>query len=363
VTVLPPAPTEVPDREGRPPFGVYQGEVGTVQLQRLARPWAFPAWARRLRRKRWHYALYATHEVIAVMAVAELGYVANAFFAALDLRDKQPLIDVTLLGAPDPFTTVSEQMTRGLTARFRVPGAHFRFRRGPDEDRYHHAVDLSALRFPRTGSVHLRGEALAVGAPPPLLLVTPVPEGGASSGFLARWLPRDGVNVTLKSTGLLAAGHLEVGRRRYALEGGVVGLDSTDGFLARHTTWRWAMAAGRLDDGTPVGFNLVDGFNEGPEGRSENMLSLGDRLFPLGPATFRFNAADPLDPWQLETADGSVRLTFRPLHAHRDARDLLLVRSRFVQPLGFFSGTLRFGTRTVEVTELPGVTEDQDMLW
>ena len=43
------------------------------------------------------------------MAVAELGYVANAFFAALDLRDKQPLIDVTLLGAPDPFTTVSEQ--------------------------------------------------------------------------------------------------------------------------------------------------------------------------------------------------------------------------------------------------------------
>jgi hypothetical protein len=123
------------------------------------------------------------------------------------------------------------------------------------------------------------------------------------------------------------------------------------------------MAAGRLDDGTPVGFNLVDGFNEGPDGKSENVLSLGDRLYPLGPAHFRFNAADPLDPWELKTDDGAVQLTFRPLHAHRDARDLLLVRSRFVQPLGFFSGTLRFGTRTVELAALPGVTEDQDMLW
>jgi hypothetical protein len=106
----------------------------------------------------------------------------------------------------------------------------------------------------------------------------------------------------------------------------------------------------------------VDGFNESPGGATENVLSLGDRLFPLGPARFRFNAADPLDPWELSTEDGSVQVTFRPLHAHRDARDLLLVRSQFIQPLGFFSGRLRFGTRTVEVAELPGVTE-QDMLW
>lgn len=177
-------------------------------------------------------------------------------------------------------------------------------------------------------------------------------------------LARDGVNVTQKSMGLLASGRLEVGRRRYALDGGVVGLDSTHGFLARHTRWHWAMGCGRLEDGTPLGFNLVAGFNAVAEGSpGENVLFLGDQLQPVGPATFRFNAADPLDPWQISTEDGTVDVTFRPLHAHRDVRNLRILRSRFVQPLGFFTGGLRFGGRGITLSELPGVTEDQDMLW
>ena len=40
-----------------------------------------------------------------------------------------------------------------------------------------------------------------------------------------------------------------------------------------------------------------------------------------------------------------------------------LLRSHFVQPLGFFSGRLRFRGRDLTFDELPGVTEDQDMLW
>jgi hypothetical protein len=172
------------------------------------------------------------------------------------------------------------------------------------------------------------------------------------------------VNVTLKSVGLLASGRMEIGRRRYSLDGGVVGLDTTHGFLARHTVWRWAMGCGRLEDGTPLGFNLVAGFNEVAEGSAgENVLFLGDQLEPVGPAVFRFNAADPLDLWRIETSDGALQLTFRALHAHRDVRNLGLLRSRFLQPLGFFSGRLRFRSRNLVLDELPGVTEDQDMLW
>ena len=104
---LSPAPPEVPGPDGVPPFGAYAGELGPVDLSRLAPPYALPAWARRLRRKRWHYALYTTPEVVAVMAIAEMGYASNAFFAALDLREKQPLVDVTLLGPPAPLSTVS----------------------------------------------------------------------------------------------------------------------------------------------------------------------------------------------------------------------------------------------------------------
>jgi hypothetical protein len=356
---LAPSPPEVPGPDGVPPFGAYAGELGPVDLDLLAPPHALPAWARRLRRKRWHYALYTTPEVIAVMAIAEMGYAANAFFTAVDLRDKQPLIDATFLGLPAPLTNVSDAMARGLSARFRVPGARFRFARALDSDRYRHSVEISALRRPRAGRVKLEGEALVTGAPPPLVLVAPVP-GGGTGGVLGR----EGVNVTLKSVGLLASGRIEIGRRRYSLDGGVVGLDTTHGFLARHTRWRWAMGCGRLEDGTPLGFNLVAGFNEVAEGTAgENVLFLGASLEPVGSAVFRFNAADPLDLWRIETSDGAVQLTFRPLHAHRDVRNLGLLRSRFLQPLGFFSGRLQFRSRNLVLDELPGVTEDQDMLW
>jgi hypothetical protein len=294
------------------------------------------------------------------MAIAEMGYAANAFFAAVDLRDEQPLIDATFLGPPAPLTTVSDAMARGLSARFRVPGARFRFVRPADSDRYRHSVEISALRRPRAGRVKLEGEALVTGAPSPLVLVAPVP-GGSGRGVLSR----DGLNVTQKSVGLLASGRLEIGLRRYPLDGGVVGLDSTHGFLARHTRWNWAMGCGRLEDGTPLGFNLVAGFNEVAEGSpGENVLFLGDQLQPIGPATFRFDAADPLGSlWQISTEDGTVQITFRPLHAHRDVRDLYVLRSRFLQPLGFFAGRLRFRDREVPLEHLPGVTEDQDMLW
>ena len=132
-----------------PPFGAYAGELGPVDLDRLAPPHALPAWARRLRRKRWHYALYTTPEVVAVMAIAEIGYAANAFFAAVDLREKQPLIDATLLGLPAPLTTVSDAMARGLSAR--LPGARSAVpvRRALDSDRYRHSVEISALRGAR----------------------------------------------------------------------------------------------------------------------------------------------------------------------------------------------------------------------
>jgi hypothetical protein len=360
---LSPAPLEVPGPDGLPPFGAYAGELGPVDLRRLAAPHALPGWARRLRLKRWHYALYTTPEVVAVMAVAEMGYAANAFFAAVDLRDKQPLLDETLLGPPAPLSTVSGSMSRGLDARFRVPGARFRFTRAPGSDRYHHSVEISALRRPRSGRVKLEGEALVTGAPPSFSLIAPVPAQPRRDGDHSP-LRREGINVTQKSVGLLAAGRLEVGRRGYALDGGVVGLDSTHGYLARHTRWNWAMGCGRREDGTPLGFNLVAGFNEVGEGSAgENVLFLGDQLQPVARAVFRFNPTDPLDPWHISTEDGAVQVTFRPLHAHRDVRDLLVLRSRFLQPLGFFAGRLRFRGQEISLDELPGVTEDQDMLW
>ena len=62
-------------------------------------------------------------------------------------------------------------------------------------------------------------------------------------------------------------------------------------------------------------------------------------------------------------ADGAVKLRFVPIGAHREERDLKVVKSHFVQPVGLFRGTLEIEGRTHVIEDVPGVTEDQDILW
>ena len=56
-------------------------------------------------------------------------------------------------------------------------------------------------------------------------------------------------------------------------------------------------------------------------------------------------------------------LTFGVGAVHAQHTNLLLVRSRFLQPAGTFSGTMRIDGRDVELDGVPGVVEDQDVIW
>ncbi len=346
---LPPVPNSVATSQGEPRFGKYQGELPEVDLGRLQGRWAPAAAARLLKRKRWLYTFAATPEVAAVFAVIDLGYTSSAFAVAVDLKDRRPLADVSFLGAPGPQVAVSDRPGAGLAASFRTIGGRLSARRGEEDERYQLEVDVSRVRTGSLQSFQWRGELLVAGGPPALTLIAPVEQDGL-------------VNVTQKRSGLLALGSLEAGGKRFRMDGGVGGLDYTQGYLARHTAWRWAFAAGRLADGTPVGFNFAEGFNEG-SGQTENALWVGDRIYPLGSARFEYDPKELLDPWRVRTDDGAVDLRFKPIYVHREEKDLRLVVSHFAQPVGLFEGTVRVQGRTYTLANLPGVTEEQDMLW
>jgi hypothetical protein len=123
------------------------------------------------------------------------------------------------------------------------------------------------------------------------------------------------------------------------------------------------MMNGRLTDGTPIGLNLVEGINDVNAGCNENALWLGEELYTLSRARFVPGAFPASDAWRIETVDDSLALRFEPIYAHRDERDLKIVRSRFLQPLGIFSGSVRVRGRSVAFRDLGGVTEVQDILW
>ncbi|GMU59892.1 MAG: hypothetical protein AMXMBFR34_16550 [Myxococcaceae bacterium] len=345
---LPPAPPSVDDG-GTPRFGTYEGTLDAVHLKNLRGSYQPNALDKLRMHKKWLYGFLATREVLALWAVVDLGYTSNAFSLALDLTTQRVLADESYLGPPRPFVTVGDHPGPGLEVGFRRPDARLAASRRFGDERFHGSVRLGpSLPFVRP-KLAFTWELLAAGAAPPLTVIAPV-EGGV-------------VNVTQKWAGLLSFGQLEAGGRRFVLDGGVGGLDYTHGYLARRTSWRWAFVCGRLDDGTPFGINLVEGFNETRDDVNENAVWLGQQLYPVGRARFAWNRSDPLDPWRVSTTDGKVDLTFKPLAAHRDFRDLKLVKSRFEQPVGLWSGTLKLGDSAVRFENAAGVTEDQDVLW
>jgi hypothetical protein len=91
---------------------------------------------------------------------------------------------------------------------------------------------------------------------------------------------------------------------------------------------------------------------------------IGRSLSPVAVPRFVFDAAHPDAPWHVETPDGAVNLRFTPKAMHREDRDYVALQSRFAQVAGLFSGTIRGADgKTVQVEGLPGVTEDQRVLW
>jgi hypothetical protein len=343
---LPPAPSSVATASGFPRFGTYQGALPAVDYSQLAAPYGLGRAERTLRRKRWQYVFVSTPEIAANLAIVDLGYTSSAFVVVTDLKAKRTLADESFLGLPGQ-ARVNDCPGEGLEASFKSPGVRLSVRREAGSDRYDLEVELSVLRAPKTGGMSWRGSLLAHQSPP-LTVIAPV-EGQR-------------VHTTQKAAGLLAVGELRVGKHKHRLDGGVAGLDYSNGYPARHTSWRWAMAAGRLPDGTLMGLNLVEGFNEDGEDVNENAVWVGQTLYPLPRAKFRV-PSDPLDLWEVETVGGQLALRFRPQHVHREERDYKWVKSRLWQPVGMFEGTLNLSGQSIPLSQLPGVTEDQDVLW
>lgn len=140
---------------------------------------------------------------------------------------------------------------------------------------------------------------------------------------------------TRKQGGIRAYGR--VGERR--LEARAI-VDDTAAYYPRHTSWRWSAGVGTDDRGRELAWNLVEGVNDPPTG-SERTVWVDGQPREVG--------ADALDGLRFHA------------EATRERRDnLLLVRSRYRQPFGTFSGKL---PGAVELAEGFGVMEEHDAHW
>jgi hypothetical protein len=126
-------------------------------------------------------------------------------------------------------------------------------------------------------------------------------------------------------------------------------IDDTAAYYERHTRWHWSAGVGDAVDGRSVAWNLVEGVNDPPTGSERTVWVDGS---PDEPPPVSF--ADDL------SRVGGLRFEAEATRARRE--NLLLVRSRYRQPFGTFSGSLP-GTEPIELARGFGVMEDHDVWW
>lgn len=327
--VLAPAPSSfLVGGTGAPAFGAYEGPLPRVELGSLGLR------DRIARRKRWVYGAVVTGDVWISFAIVRTGYAATVFAFAYDLVTKRMLVDRTALG---PSARVADD--------FHAEGEVAHFQRG----RKH----VSLARTGGALAVRVRLEDLDLDAtidersgPPAITVIAKV--GMPGEGCL---------DATEKRVLMRVTGRATCAGRELTLDGGHAGYDYTHGLLPRHTMWRWGFAQGATTSGEPIAFNVVQGF----VGAAECAAFLGGKVIAIAEPVFAFDVTAPSKPWRL-TAPG-IDLTFTPGGVHEQHTRLVIVKSRFVQPVGVFAGTLHLDGRDVQVKDLPGVVEDQEVLW
>ncbi len=290
--------------------------------------------------KRWIYAAVATDEVFIGAAVVKLGYAANTFAFAYDKTAGRMQVSRSAVGPPFA-ADVGDSSGAGAHAHFKLFGARVEMDRAAQGRDLRFEVELPDL--------HVSARLNSARVPPPIGAVAHL-EGGAGGLF----------NATEKTVLHEVVGEAVAAGKHYSLDGGLGGYDYTSGYLARKTKWRWAFLLGRARSGVRVALNLVQGF----VGEPECAVWVGDDLVPVSEGRFEFDPARPLSPWWVTTADKEVDLRFTPGGMHSEDKNLGLVVSKFVQPVGTFSGTLHLpGRDTIELDRVLGVVEDQDVTW
>lgn len=316
--------------------GSYRGGVPRVDPAALGKGPLF----RVAHEKRWIYAAVATDDLFLGAAIVRLGYAANAFAFVYDRAEGRMVADFSAT-APLFSAHVGDTGGEGCLARFRWIGAQLSYERGPGERDYRFEVAAGDLRI----SARLSTE----GMPPPIGAVVSIPGP-----------PEDLFNATEKAVLLPVVGEAIAGGKHYSLDGGLGGHDFTSGFLARRTAWRWAFALGRTRTAERVAFNLVQGF----VGPAECAVWVNGELYGVSEGVIECDPKNPLTPWQVRSQEGEVDLRFEPGALHAEEHDFKVVASRFVQPAGSFSGTIRLpGRAPLELDRVLGVVEDQSVVW
>jgi len=324
MTILPNEPHLL--KSGRSlPYGVYNGLIKSPFTSYWDTEGSFLAKRRRTQRKAWIFFGVYSPELFAGIAVVDAGMVSTAF-AYLAVPAENIFIEdkMTLpLGFAEKFDPAME--TEWTLGKFNIK------------------TSGGQMIFTSRGKLKL----------------DIVAETNADAGlsFVCPSTDRP-FNFTYKNLPMQVACKASYLGKSYEIAGKYGAIDFTKGYPPRETRWNWMSLIGELEDGTALGINLVDHFNN----NIENAAWIGEKKVLLGEAQFSMQTPLDKNKWQIDTRSGSLHLIFTPLGARSEKLDMVVMKSLFTQPYGTFEGVMTVNGQQLKLKG-QGVVEDHYAKW
>lgn len=342
---VPDLPATLVSASGQPRLGLFPGSVARINGldadYRNAMGARVARWKRPLHYKQFQYFGIISDQLLIGCALADTALLGLAFVYVFDLHS----------GTLQEYTWRSP-LAQALTMSDSPLQGESRFRRRGIDIRLGYRVDQGVP----VKSLEIHSEALTVAAemrePPPFRPMSLCTRAGVNGWVYAN-----------KVAGEPVSGHLRLAGHEYDLAGlGACGHhDFSAGFMRRETFWNWACFSGH-QGGHRLGLNLSCGVNE--TSYTENCLWLEGELLKVDSVTFDYDRDNLMHPWQINSLDGQVALTFHPRGNHRERMNLGLFASNFNQLFGHFEGELRpTGRPALAIQGLNGFVEEQYAKW
>ncbi|MCW3128329.1 MAG: hypothetical protein JWO03_3987 [Bacteroidetes bacterium] len=282
---------------GPVPFGLYAGPVADVSTSK----WSA---VRRSQRKAWMYCGAFSQRHCVGFAIADAGIVATAFVYVFDAQTGKYVEEKVT--APFGFGSSFDPdlKTSWILKKFSIT---------PDGDKLICSYEGKRIRVKMTITENGKGSTT----------IAPAGDRLFHHTYKNLLLP-----ITIEAT---------VDGETVICEGNIGGVDFSKGYPPRHTFWNWASLNGVTDTGIEFGVNLVADFNNS----IENALWVDGKVLQLSQAAFSYGRPVEKSIWQINTLDGVLNMKFNPLGVRGENINALLMMSKFKQPFGTFSGTVK----------------------
>lgn len=135
-------------------------------------------------------------------------------------------------------------------------------------------------------------------------------------------------------------------------------LDDHKGYYPYITRYDWVTGLGFSDKGERIGFNLTDNQVKNQALYNENVLWIEGTPHLLPPVQIT-RPQGPKGPWQIKDQEGKVELQFLPVTHTSVNLNLLLLRSKYEGPYGYFNGSIeKEDGERFPISNIFGVGED-----